>query len=79
MTREQAALLRLGLACAAWAVGQTLTYGLSLGTVGMAVPVVLAVGVFAITDRLGEPRYGGGNVRYWRGRRTDENERGRWN
>lgn len=79
VTREQAALLRLALACGAWAVGQTLTYGLALGTVGILVPVVLAVGVFAFTEDLGRPRDSGGNVRYWRGRRLDDDERGRWN
>lgn len=80
MTREQAALARLLLVCGAWALGQTLTFGLSLGSVGIVIPVALAVGVFVLTEGLGRPGSGGDNVRYWRGRRIDDDERrGRWN
>jgi hypothetical protein len=80
VTRAQAAIVRLVLICAAWAVGQTLTWGLALGTIGVVIPGVLAIGVLVVTADLGRPRAGGGDLRYWRGRRVDDDERrGRWN
>jgi hypothetical protein len=80
MTRGQAATARFVLICAAWAVGQTLTWGLELGTIGVVIPAVLALGVVVLTADLGRPRPTGGDVKYWRGRRLDDDERrGRWN
>ena len=81
MTRERAAILRFVLICAAWAIGQTLTWYLSLGTFGVIIPAVLALGVLVLTVDLGRPRPGGGgDLKYWRGRRIDDDERrGRWN
>ena len=80
MTRPQTAVLRFVLICAAWAVGQTLTWGLSLGTIGVLIPVVLALGVLVVTADLGRPRPAGGDLKYWRGRRIEDDERrGRWN
>jgi hypothetical protein len=80
MTRERAAILRFVLICAAWAIGQTLTLYLSLGTFGVVVPAALALGVLALTGDLGRPRATGGDIKYWRGRRIDDDERrGRWN
>ncbi|HEV8669758.1 MAG TPA: hypothetical protein VGS01_03370 [Candidatus Limnocylindria bacterium] len=80
MTRAQAAILRFVLICAAWAVGQTLTWGLAFGPIGVVIPAVLAVGVLVVTEDLGRPRPGGGDLKYWRGRRVDDDERrGRWN
>ena len=81
MTRPQAAVLRFVLICAAWAVGQTLTWGLALGTIGVVIPAVLALGVLVVTEDLGRPRAaGGGELKYWRGQRVDDEERrGRWN
>ncbi|HZP95711.1 MAG TPA: hypothetical protein VFC31_05150 [Candidatus Limnocylindria bacterium] len=81
MTREQGQLLRLLLMCAAWAIGQTLTIGLAVDSgAELIVPAALAIGVYAISEDLARPRLGGGNVRYWRGRRIDDDERpgGRW-
>ncbi len=76
MTRPQAQVLRLLLMCAAWAFGQTLTVGLAVGSgAELIVPAALAIGVYAITEDLGRPRLSGGNVRYWRGRRVDDDER----
>lgn len=79
MTRAQAAIVRFVLICTAWAVGQTLTWGLALGTIGVVIPAALAIGVLVLTADLGRPRSSGG-VKYWRGRRLDDDERrGRWN
>lgn len=80
MTRGQTAVLRFVLICAAWAVGQTLTWGLALGIVGVVIPAVLALGVLVLTEDLGRPRAARGDIKYWRGRRIDEDDRrGRWN
>jgi hypothetical protein len=80
MTRTRAAVLRFVLICAAWSVGQTLTWGLALGTIGVVIPAVLALGVLVVTEDLGRPRAAGGHLKYWRGRRVDDDERrGRWN
>lgn len=80
MTRGQAAVLRFVLICAAWSVGQTLTWGLALGTIGVVIPAALALGVLVVTEDLGRPRVAGGDLKYWRGRRVDDDERrGRWN
>jgi hypothetical protein len=80
MTRGQAAILRFALICAAWAVGQTLTWGLVLGAIGVVIPAALATGVLVLTADLGRARPTGGDVKYWRGRRLDDDERrGRWN
>ena len=80
MTREQSAILRFILICAAWAVGQTLTWGLSIGSLGVVIPAALAIGVLVVTEDLGRPRSSGGDLKYWRGRRIDDDERrGRWN
>ena len=81
MTRAQAAILRFVLICAAWAVGQTLTWGLAFGPIGVIIPGVLAIGVLIVTEDLGRPRASGGDLKYWRGRRVDDDDerRGRWN
>ena len=79
MTRTQTAILRFVLICAAWAVGQTLTWGLALGPIGVVIPATLAVGVLVLTEDLGRARPSG-ELKYWRGRRLDDDERrGRWN
>ena len=80
MTRGQAAVLRFILICAAWAVGQTLTWGLAIGPLGVVIPAALAIGVLVVTADLGRPRATRGDLKYWRGRRIDDDEpRGRWN
>lgn len=82
VTRQQAQVLRLLLVCAAWAFGQTLLIGLSMDSgLGFVVPAALALGVYAITEDLGRPRFDDGNVKYWRGRRLDDDDKrgGRWN
>jgi hypothetical protein len=81
VSREQAQLVRLLLVCAAWAIGQTLTYGLSIQGFDVIIPAGLAVGVYAVTDDLGRggTRGRGGAVKYWRGRPVDDERRDRWN
>ena len=80
MTRGQTAVLRFALICAAWAVGQTLTWGLAIGPIGVVIPAVLALGVLVLTADLGRPRAANGDIKYWRGRRIEDDERrGRWN
>jgi hypothetical protein len=80
MTRARAAILRFVLICAAWSVGQTLTWGLAIGPLGMVIPAALAIGVLVVTEDLGSPRSPGGDLKYWRGRRVNDDEpRGRWN
>lgn len=80
MTREQSAILRFVLICGAWAVGRTLTWGLDLESLGAVVPAAFALGVLVVTADLGRPRPSGGDLKYWRGRRLDDDERrGRWN
>jgi hypothetical protein len=74
MTRGQAAILRFVLICAAWAVGQTLTWGLTLGPVGVVIPAALAIGTLVVTEDLGRPRASGGDLKYWRGRRVDDEQ-----
>jgi hypothetical protein len=80
MTRVQSAVLRFVLICAAWAIGQTLTWGLAIGPIGVVIPAVLAIGVLVVTEDLGRARVARGDLKYWRGRRVDDDEpRGRWN
>jgi hypothetical protein len=80
MNRGQAAVLRFVLICAAWAVGQTLTWGLAIGPIGVVIPAALAIGVLVVTEDLGRRRAAGGDLKYWRGRRVEDDERrGRWN
>jgi hypothetical protein len=81
VTRQQAQLVRLLLMCLAWAIGQTLTIGVAMSFVDTVVPAALAIGVYVVTDDLGRTGFGGGNTKYWRGRRIDDDERrgGRWN
>ncbi len=76
MTRQQAQVLRLLLVCAAWALGQTLLIGLSVDSgLEFIVPAALAIGVYAITEDIGRPRFGRGNLKYWRGRPVDDDDR----
>jgi hypothetical protein len=78
MSRSQAAVLRFGLICAAWAIGETLTWGLVLGNIGIVIPAALAIGVLVVTEDSGRP-VRRGDVKYWRGRQVDDDRRGRWN
>ena len=78
MTREQAQILRLILMCLAWAVAATIAVGISFGPTDLVIPAILAAGVYAVTDDLGRTRVTG-TGKYYRGRRIDDDPRGRWN
>jgi hypothetical protein len=46
----------------------------------VVIPAALALGVVVLTANLGRPRAAGGEIKYWRGRQVDDDERrGRWN
>jgi len=80
VTREQAQILRLVLMCAAWAIGQTLTLGLSFQGFDVVIPAGLAAGVYVATDDLGRPSFRRSrDAKYWRGRQVDDSRRDRWN
>jgi hypothetical protein len=72
--RERAALLRVAIVSAAWALGETLEWQLGARALGPLVPAILAAAAYVATRDLGGA--GGGDGAYWRGRRID---RGRWN
>lgn len=75
MTREQAQLVRLLLVCVAWSAGQVLTFALAVSGADPIIPAALAVGAYVVTADLGRPRMGGGDGKYWRGRRIDRIDR----
>ncbi len=76
MTREQAQLVRLLLMCVAWAIGRILIIGIPIDLADFVVPALLAAGVYVVTEDLGQPRLGG-EGKYWRGRRIDDDRPGR--
>ena len=78
MTRDQAQLVRLVLMCLAWSLAQTLVLGISFGPIDLVVPAIVAAGVYVLTEELGRPRVSEGG-KYYRGRRIDDDQRGRWN
>lgn len=71
--RERAAVIRLLIVCAAWALGVALVSELGVGGLGFAVPPLLAAGAYMATRDVtwGAP----GGPEYYRGRRID---RDRW-
>jgi hypothetical protein len=71
--RARAALLRLLIICAAWALGEALVWQLGVGGLGAVVPILLGAAAFMATRDGG---WGGsGDETYYRGRRID---RDRW-
>jgi len=71
--RERAAIARLLIICAAYALGDALLWQLRASGLATIVPALLAAAAFMAT-RDGGPS-GGGEETYWRGRRID---RDRW-
>ncbi len=68
---DRAALLRLALVCAGWAIGAVITYALGLRVLDPFPSAFAAAGVYAATGRLlAPPRRR--DLRYWRGRPIDE-------
>lgn len=77
------ALWRLLLICAAAAAGETIAYQLEAYGVMVSVGLVFGAAAYIFTRDLDRPRRGGGRrgeIKYWRGRRIDEDDGPRrWN
>jgi hypothetical protein len=77
------ALWRLLLICAAAAAGETLAYQLQAYGVMMWVGLVFGAAAYILTQDFDRPRRGGGRrgeIKYWRGRRIDDDDGPRrWN
>ena len=69
-----AAYTRLLLMCAAFAAGQTAASAIGAHDVGSTVGLVLASAAYLLTQDVDRPRRGGGELKYWRGRRVDDRE-----
>ena len=71
--RERRAWLRFGIVVLAAAVGETLGIWLRLQSSDLLVPLLFGAAAFYLTMGLNTPRYrSNGNVRYWRGKRIDD-------
>jgi hypothetical protein len=78
--RMNTAYLRLLLMCAAFAGGETAAYALEAYDVAMLVGIVLAAAAYVLTQDIDRPRRGRGEIKYWRGRRVDDDDGPRrWN
>jgi hypothetical protein len=72
--RARAAMFRVLIICAAWALGEALVWQLHASGLAFVVPALLGAAAFMAT-RDGGSSGGGGDETYWRGRRID---RDRW-
>jgi hypothetical protein len=75
--RVTQALWRLLLICAAAAAGETIAYQLEAYDVVMWVGIVFGAAVYILTQDLDRPWRGGGRrgeIKYWRGRRIDDDD-----
>jgi hypothetical protein len=71
---------RLLIICVAYALGATLVYLASAPGLDPIVPILFGAAAYVFTQDAGAAGGdGGGNVRYWRGRRVDDRDRSRWN
>jgi hypothetical protein len=77
VTRGQAQIVRLLLMCAAWAVGRIIAAAVAIDLADFVVPAALAALVYVVTEDLGRPGSDGGEGKYWRGRRIDDDRPGR--
>jgi hypothetical protein len=74
------ALWRLLVICVAAAAGETIAYQLEFYDEVMWVGVLFGVATYILTQDLDRPRPGGGRrgeIRYWRGRQIDDDDRPR--
>ncbi len=71
---------RLLVICFAWAFGAMLVFAVQAYSLDTVVPAIFALAAFVLTrdDGYGTGG-GGGNVKYWRGRRVDDRGPKRWN
>ncbi|MFN2519784.1 MAG: hypothetical protein ABR525_01925 [Candidatus Limnocylindria bacterium] len=72
MRSDRAALLRLLLVCAGWAVGAVVAYGLGLRLLDPLPSALAAAGVYAATGPVLAAPTRRHDVRYWRGRPIDQ-------
>jgi hypothetical protein len=77
------ALWRLLVICVAAAAGETIAYQLEAYDIVMWVGVFVGAAAYLLTQDLDRPRPSGGRrgeIKYWRGRRVDEDDGPRrWN
>lgn len=71
--RERRAWLRFLIVVAAAAVGETLGYWQRLPFWDTLLPLLFGGAAYYVTIGLDTPRYRRDNVRYWRGRKIDDN------
>jgi len=72
--RERRAWIRLVIIVAAAALGETLGVWQGLPLTDTLLPLLFGAAAYYLTMPFGAPRYrSSGNVRYWRGRRIDDN------
>lgn len=72
--RERRAWIRLVIVAAAAALGETLGIWQRLPLTDSVLPLFFGAAAYYLTMPFGAPRYrSGGEVRYWRGRRIDDN------
>ena len=75
MDRERRAWLRFLVVIAAAALGETFGFWLGLPYSDSLLPLLFGGAAFYLTMGITAPRYrSAGNVRYWRGRRIDDND-----
>lgn len=74
-------LWRLLVICFAWSLGAVLVSAFRAYALDTVVPALFALAAFVLTRDDGHSSRGGGggNVKYWRGRRVDERRPRRWN
>ncbi len=74
MPRERTAWIRFVIVVVAAAVGETSGIWLRLPSSDILLPVLFGSAAYYLTMGLNTPRFGrNANVRYWRGRRIDDN------
>lgn len=72
--RERRAWLRFVIVVAAAALGETIGFWQPVPFSDTVLPVLFGAAAYYLTMGLSAPRYRrDGNVRYWRGRRIDDN------
>lgn len=72
MDRQRRAWLRFLIVVAAAALGETLGLWQRLPSSDLLLPLLFGGAAFYLTMGLTGPRRSNGNVRYWRGRRIDD-------
>jgi uncharacterized membrane protein AbrB (regulator of aidB expression) len=74
MDRERRAWVRFLIVIAAAALGETIGIWQRLPSSDLLLPLLFGAAAYYLTMRLTAPRYrSNGNVRYWRGRKIDDN------